>query len=401
MAKKILVNILIAIIVVAISIAGTFLYVTKVRALKGILSPEKAAQKAVDYINKNKDTLTQGAVVSLVSVSDTGQIYKVRLKIGDQEFDSYVSKDGNLLFPGAYDLTQEAAGESSIPKSDKPDVKLFVMSYCPYGLQAQKMFLSVYNLFKDKADMGVYFVDYIMHEKKEIDENLRQYCIQKEEIGKYYDYLNCFVKAGDFESCLLTANIDKTKLNSCITSTDNQYNVYSQYNDKSTWLNGQYPKFDVQADLNTQYGVQGSPTIIINGQTVDVNPRSPEQFKETICSAFNTPPEECSQTLSERCFFSRLGFAKRLFQLRAMPIIMPKVRWVFSTPACPYCFTLKEFLKGRNIEFEDIDVSKDEKEREEMVKKTGKLEVPVVEVGDKFVVSFDKKKICQLLGIEE
>lgn len=79
---------------------------------------------------------------------------------------------------------------------------------------------------------------------------------------------------------------------------------------------------------------------------------------------------------------------------------MPKVR-VFSTPACPYCFTLKEFLKGRNIEFEDVDVSKDEKEREEMVKKTGKLEVPVVEVGDKFVVSFDKKKICQLLGIEE
>ncbi|PJC51776.1 MAG: NrdH-redoxin, partial [Candidatus Nealsonbacteria bacterium CG_4_9_14_0_2_um_filter_37_38] len=40
---------------------------------------------------------------------------------------------------------------------------------------------------------------------------------------------------------------------------------------------------------------------------------------------------------------------------------------IFLTPACPYCVTLKEFLKQYNIEFEEIDVSKDEKAREELI----------------------------------
>lgn len=79
---------------------------------------------------------------------------------------------------------------------------------------------------------------------------------------------------------------------------------------------------------------------------------------------------------------------------------MPKVR-LFITPACPYCFTLKEFLKDHNIAFEEIDVSKDEKAREEMIKKSGKLEVPIIEIDDQIVVGFDKEKIVKLLDIQE
>jgi len=77
---------------------------------------------------------------------------------------------------------------------------------------------------------------------------------------------------------------------------------------------------------------------------------------------------------------------------------MPKVR-VFSSPSCPYCFTLKEFLKEHNIEFEEIDVSKDEKARDEMIKKSGRLEAPIVEIDGQIVVGFDKEKICKLLNI--
>lgn len=74
---------------------------------------------------------------------------------------------------------------------------------------------------------------------------------------------------------------------------------------------------------------------------------------------------------------------------------------LFVTPSCPYCFTLKEFLKEHNIKFKEIDVSQDEKAREEMIKKTGKMEVPVVEIDGQIVVGFDKKKICKLLNIKE
>lgn len=79
---------------------------------------------------------------------------------------------------------------------------------------------------------------------------------------------------------------------------------------------------------------------------------------------------------------------------------MLKVR-IFTTVACPYCFTLMEFLKEHNIEFEEIDVSKNKKAREEMIKKAGKMEVPVVEIDGQIVVGFDKEKIVQLLNIKE
>jgi len=76
----------------------------------------------------------------------------------------------------------------------------------------------------------------------------------------------------------------------------------------------------------------------------------------------------------------------------------PKIR-VFSTSACPYCLTLKEFLKEHNVDFEDIDVSKDEKALKEMVEKSGQMGVPVAEINGQIVVGFDKAKICKLLNL--
>jgi glutaredoxin-like YruB-family protein len=74
---------------------------------------------------------------------------------------------------------------------------------------------------------------------------------------------------------------------------------------------------------------------------------------------------------------------------------------VFVSPACPYCYTLKEFLKEKGIEFEEIDVSKDEKARDEMIKKSGRLEAPIIEIDGQIVVGFDKEKIVKLLNIKE
>lgn len=72
---------------------------------------------------------------------------------------------------------------------------------------------------------------------------------------------------------------------------------------------------------------------------------------------------------------------------------------VYSTPTCPYCVTLKEFLKDNKIDFEDIDVSSDEKAADEMVKKSGQMGVPVADINGEIVVGFDKEKIKQLLKI--
>jgi len=74
---------------------------------------------------------------------------------------------------------------------------------------------------------------------------------------------------------------------------------------------------------------------------------------------------------------------------------------IFLTPGCPYCFTLTEFLKEKGIKFEEIDVSRDEKAKEELIKKSGKMEVPVIEIDSQIVIGFDKEKICKLLNIKK
>lgn len=74
---------------------------------------------------------------------------------------------------------------------------------------------------------------------------------------------------------------------------------------------------------------------------------------------------------------------------------------VFSTPTCPYCITLKEFLKEHNIEFEDIDVSQDKVAADEMIEKSGQMGVPVVDIDGEIVIGFDKEKITKLLNIKD
>ena len=71
----------------------------------------------------------------------------------------------------------------------------------------------------------------------------------------------------------------------------------AQFNDKTTWQGGSYPPFDLHKDDNEKYAVQGSPTLIINGEEIQTN-RDSQSLLTAICSGFITPPEECKQPLS-------------------------------------------------------------------------------------------------------
>lgn len=271
-------------------------------------SPDKAGERVVKYLNEN----IPGAKVSLVKATKEHGLYKLTLKMGEEEFTGYLSPDTKLFFPQVIDLDKSLGSgqpeSSNIPQRERPDLKLFVMSYCPYGLQAEKALLPVWQLFKEKADIGIFFVDYILHEKKEIDENLRQYCIQKKEPEKFISYLSYFVQSDDFEQCLLQAQINAQLLAECQKSSDERFKISKNYQDKSLWVQGRYPKFEIHSDLNKQYGVSGSPTLIINDQPVDLASRSPEAIKNLLCQAFNNRPEECSQRLSQE--ISSPGFGK-------------------------------------------------------------------------------------------
>ncbi|UMX48290.1 MAG: glutathione S-transferase N-terminal domain-containing protein [Candidatus Nealsonbacteria bacterium DGGOD1a] len=73
---------------------------------------------------------------------------------------------------------------------------------------------------------------------------------------------------------------------------------------------------------------------------------------------------------------------------------------IYSTPFCPYCSTLKDYLKEKKVEFTDVDVSENEKERDEMIELSGQIGVPVVNVDGKIIVGFDKEQIDEVLKLK-
>jgi hypothetical protein len=252
---------------------------------------------------------------SVDSITDIGDLYNVQITVSGRAYESYVTKDGKLLFPQGIDMTQAVpatdntaantqAAPTVVPKTDKPAVELFVMSYCPYGTQAEKGILPAVRALGDSIDFKIRFVYYSMHGLKEVKENLNQYCIQSQQPDKYEKYLACFLNDSVGQgsdaavtACIASSGIDTTKLNACKTATDTQFNVMANYNNQSSWLNGQFPKFDIDAALNTKYSVGGSPTLIINGVESNAG-RDSASFLAGICAAFNTPPAACQTQLS-------------------------------------------------------------------------------------------------------
>ncbi|MFA5319984.1 MAG: glutaredoxin domain-containing protein [Candidatus Omnitrophota bacterium] len=77
---------------------------------------------------------------------------------------------------------------------------------------------------------------------------------------------------------------------------------------------------------------------------------------------------------------------------------MKKIK-VYSTPTCPYCIRLKQFLKENNFIFEDIDVAADRTAADEIVRRTGQMGVPVIDIEGELIVGFDRERIKQALGI--
>lgn len=277
------------------------------------LNKEEAQSKTEQFINEF--LMESGNKAKITEISDYGKdLYKVKVDIGNgQTVDSYVSVDGTEFFPQALsigEITGTDSENTSAPvigqvpnKSDKPLVELFVMSYCPFGTQVQKGMLPVMETLGDKMDFRLKFVSYAMHEKEEIDENLVQYCVQKEAPQKLAPYLKCFLAEAKGKECLASNNLNVSQ---CVKDADAEFQVSANYNNKSTWL-GNFPPFNVDKADNEKYGVGGSPTLVINGTEVQSG-RDSNSLLQTICSAFNNPPAECSTTLSSATPSSGFGF---------------------------------------------------------------------------------------------
>ena len=77
---------------------------------------------------------------------------------------------------------------------------------------------------------------------------------------------------------------------------------------------------------------------------------------------------------------------------------MEKEVKIYSTPTCPYCHMAKDYFKEKKVKFTDFNVALDHEKAMEMIKKSGQMGVPVIEIGKKIIVGFDKEAIDKALS---
>ena len=270
-------------IILGIAVIVLFYFVMNVGSVTGnVVSSDDAGESIVEFLN-----LRTGGGVEYVSGEDIGNLYEIMVSYQGQEIPVFVTKDGEYYVQGAVSMSEAAAapaGEdpnqqppAEVPKSDKPKVELFIMTHCPYGTQSEKGFIPAIELLGDKIDAEVRFVHYFMHDPEEAETSV-QVCIREEQSDKWMVYLTCFLEDGDSTRCDVAVGIDTTAVDACISS-------------------GKADEYYAEdSALSEQYGVQGSPTLVVNGKIVSSG-RSPAAYLDTICQAFNDVPELCASSL--------------------------------------------------------------------------------------------------------
>ena len=72
---------------------------------------------------------------------------------------------------------------------------------------------------------------------------------------------------------------------------------------------------------------------------------------------------------------------------------------VFTTPTCPWCQRAKSYLRSKSVPFKEVDVSRDQQAARDLVRRTGQMGVPVIEIDGRPVVGFDQRQVDRLLGL--
>jgi len=303
---SVVVAVIAILVVVVLAFAGSNPSLNKVLSSINLgNSNEAVAKNVIDYLNKS--VLQNGQTATLVSVGEESGLVKVSLKIGDNAYDSYATKDGKLLFPEALKLTSDNSAPvatnpaeptvvkpADIKKVDNSKLDVFVVSRCPFGLQIQRAVAEAVKTIPALASsIDIKYIGTVagntitaMHGEAEAKENLRQICIREEQKDKYWSYVSCQMKGSGLEDkCLGTAGIDTTKLNTCVSDVARGV---------------AYAKEDFE--IANKFNVQGSPTLILNDQQIsefDLGGRSAEVMKKLICDSSTNAPSFCSTKLSE------------------------------------------------------------------------------------------------------
>ena len=284
--------------------------------IKGMMSEDEAGEFTIDYIKEN--FASPDTEMELLGVEEKNGVYEIKFKWTGEDQTAYVTKDGKYLFPQAYDMIPPEP--VSIQKTDKPEVDLFVMSYCPFGNQAEELIMPVIDLLgADKVNVELHYIVYSdyatgypdycldkankycsMHKIAELNQGIRELCVQKYDSSNFWN----FVEQANTQA---TSNDIETKWQGIASSLGIDVNMVSdcQQNEGIALLDNELTltgaSYPVQDPSNhggqSEDRISGSPAIVINGIIYD-GARSADAYKDAICSAMNNPPAECEQSIT-------------------------------------------------------------------------------------------------------
>ena len=72
---------------------------------------------------------------------------------------------------------------------------------------------------------------------------------------------------------------------------------------------------------------------------------------------------------------------------------------IYSTPTCHFCHAAKDFFTAHNVAFTEHNVASDLAKRQEMIQKSGQMNVPVIDIDGKIIVGYDELAFRKLLKI--
>ncbi len=280
------------------------------------ISKTELASKVENYLNGMLSSRGMNAKVSSVNEGKYFMNLTVDVLKGGkpvQQAPVYTTKDGKIIIFGQMmDMSKPLPTPPATPtpkpqkmkKSDVPIVDMYVMAFCPYGRQAESGLGPAIQLLNNSVNFTPHYVIYSgyqggsdqfcmangtlcsMHGVQEVHEDARQLCIWEYQKDKWWNYVNEYNKEctspQQADSCWKgvaeKVGVDTTKVENCFD------------NEAIDLLKNEYA-------LNQKYGVQGSPTVFING-VMYRGGRGASDYQKAICSAFNTEPAECNQTLS-------------------------------------------------------------------------------------------------------
>lgn len=270
--------------------------------------------------------------------------------------------------PGGQGTTPSLVPEPTLPpftprKSARPEIKFFVMSFCPYGNQAEAGLEPVYRLLKDKVDwQPKYIVDdkkasceqscpyrvydearcqqlvetkkvpdietcktYFpyktaaeclekecaslkpgeyssLHGPQELNQDVREICALKEAVGVGSGVLGAKLEEGILDKWWKFVSLvnDKCSANDADTCWKEQAKTAGFEMAKISSCSQSQVKNLLNAEITETQKYQVSGSpTVIINDSIYNGGRSPEDYKKAICSAFENPPEECNQSLGQ------------------------------------------------------------------------------------------------------